>query len=361
MLTVVLEILKIIGIVLLFIVGLILLLILLILFVPFRYKLYGDNKEKNIEEDKNVIKAGVVISWLLSIVRVNIYYKEQVNAVVRIFGIPIYDKARRSKKNDDSDIFNDNELSDFDSSDYFNDISDSKTDLKSDSETKPEAHADISSDDINSDIIKSDSLGDPGNSDDLDDSENSEKSDNGDAPKNKENIFKKLFGHKKKKTFGEFLEELFSKIKKFIIDLFEKLQKAVQKPKEMVEKAADTYIYYDNLLNKKGTKYVVDFLKKEIKIILNSIRPRRCRIEAHYGSTDPEKCAKMFELYGILHVFLNGKNDISIDFEDDYLSFDIWIKGRIFLCVLAIHGLKIILNKKVRKFIRLVKREGVNG
>ena len=63
------------------------------------------------------------------------------------------------------------------------------------------------------------------------------------------------------------------------------------------------------------------------------------------------------EYYGLLYPVLPKRTKVTSDFTDDYLHFQIKIKGRFLLGYLIYHILKVVLNKKVKKFIKLVKRE----
>ena len=65
----------------------------------------------------------------------------------------------------------------------------------------------------------------------------------------------------------------------------------------------------------------------------------------------------MWEIYGIVMPFLPGKNRINIGFDEEVLRFKIMVKGRIFLGYIGLIGLQILFNKKVKKFIKLLKRE----
>ena len=99
------------------------------------------------------------------------------------------------------------------------------------------------------------------------------------------------------------------------------------------------------------------FLKEKIIKLLKHICPRKCKIDFDYSSEDPDKAGKMWEIYGIVMPFLPGKNRINIGFDEEVLRFKIMVKGRIFLGYVGLIGLQILLNKKVKKFIKLLKRE----
>ena len=94
---VILTVLKITAIVLIVILSLILLLALAILFVPIRYRAVACRKS-----DAEVFSAGIVFSWLLSLIRLELYYKDELTYVLRVLGIPIKRSGGKKKRGGNS-------------------------------------------------------------------------------------------------------------------------------------------------------------------------------------------------------------------------------------------------------------------
>ena len=94
---VILTVLKITAIVLIVILSLILLLALAILFVPIRYRAVACRKS-----DAEVFSAGIVFSWLLSLIRLEFYYKDELTYVLRVLGIPIKRSGGKKKRGGNS-------------------------------------------------------------------------------------------------------------------------------------------------------------------------------------------------------------------------------------------------------------------
>lgn len=85
MLEIILTILKFAGIGIGILLAIVLLLLLLVLFVPVRYDLKGENKEKMMAEGK--------VHWLFHIVTFQISYdNNELKQVLRIFGVPVWKK-----------------------------------------------------------------------------------------------------------------------------------------------------------------------------------------------------------------------------------------------------------------------------
>ena len=85
MLDIILTILKFAGIGVGIVLAIVLAVLVLLLFVPIRYDLDGENKEKLIAEGK--------AHWLFRIVTYQINYEnEEVEQVLRVFGVPVWKK-----------------------------------------------------------------------------------------------------------------------------------------------------------------------------------------------------------------------------------------------------------------------------
>ena len=85
MLEIILTILKFAGIGIGILLAIILVLLLLVLFVPVRYELDGENKEK--------MAAKGTVHWMFRIVNFRISYEnDEMKMVLRVFGVPVWKK-----------------------------------------------------------------------------------------------------------------------------------------------------------------------------------------------------------------------------------------------------------------------------
>lgn len=85
MLDIILTILKFAGIGVGILLAIVLVILLLVLFVPVRYDLDGENKEKLIAQGK--------VHWLFRIVTYQISYEnDELKQVLRVFGVPVWKK-----------------------------------------------------------------------------------------------------------------------------------------------------------------------------------------------------------------------------------------------------------------------------
>ena len=343
---VLLTILKIIGIVLLCIIGFILLILLALLIIPFRYRVNARKIETESDKIIDAIKAEIHVTWLLHFVHVGVIFDKVLDLWIKVLGIKFVKrrlwngpKPKDHKKEYDDDSY---WPDDFDE-DFGEEVpAVSKKDI--DTDTLVESISEDSSLKKPSDVLKSDekiTVNEVSSEKKKDEEDASDK----ETSKNDEkDIFDKI---------GEGIERLEEKV----VNGLDKLSELAEKPEEFIDKAVDTFDYYTHLLGTKGAEKSIDFLKEEVLKILKSLRPRKGKVYIDFASTDPEKTAKIYELYGCLLGILPKKSKVYIDFDDDRLYFDITIKGNIYLGYVVIHGLKILFNKRLKKFIKLLKRE----
>lgn len=325
MLSVILSILKIIGIILLAIVGFVIFIVLLVLFVPVRYRLISDNKEN--------IKAKLKISWLLNFISVTVEYDKKINAYVKVLFLKIYDYNKKKLKSESLDESNIKETINVE-----------------DVKKAGDAH-----------IVQEESIG---TEEQLIPQEELIPEEETESKKTIDFAYDDSFDNtsnediKKKISLKERIKDLIKKIQDFLEILPDKLEEFSSKPFEKLESISNTIEYYSRILNSKGTEYVIEYVKKRIINILKNIRPRKSKINISYSSIDhPERIGMIYEWYGILFPFLPKNTYFNGGFDEDSFSYELDIKGHITVAIIAYNGILLLFNKKVRKFIKLMKRE----
>lgn len=337
MLGTVLGVLKIIGIVLLSIIGFVLLLVILLLALPVRYSLGG----KSIEgEEKVKITGKVTVSWLLHLVHASLTYEEELNLVIRVFGIPVYDRNKKNKKSSDSESKKKTDASKKDESAK---ESGKETELESGFESEREVEEQIET------TIEQDSMDEyePYEPDELEESDSTEYTSKEDQHEGGSESQKKKFS----------LEEILDKFSSQIQKIPKSVEELIKKIEQKIDSIVETIKYYDKLLHSKGAKYVYELLWKELKKLLLHLKPRKCKGYIDYQVDDPEKCAKYFQYYGYLLPILPKGLSINLGYGEPVFRFDIIAKGRLVLGYVAIHILRVVLDKRVKLFKKKLKRE----
>ncbi len=345
---VLLTILKITGIVLLCILGFVLLVLLALLIIPFRYRINGRKTETESDKILDALKAEIHVTWLLHFAHVRVIFDRTLDLWIKILGIKFIKKNLwNGPKPKDH-----NKNADEDDSYWPDDFDEDFSDEPAEYEKQPE---------ITGDTTDKESVNEPekesANESVKDSIKESDSEDAGNKEKTPEGKLLKVDSKKSKKTGKSSAQSDEKDIFDRIGEKIEKISELLEKPEEFVDKAVDTYDYYTHLLGTKGAEKSIEFLKKETLKILKSLRPRKSCVYVDFASTDPEKTAKVYELYGCLLGIMPKKSKVYIDFDDDRLYFDITLKGNIYLGYIVIHGLKILLNKRLKKFIKLLKRE----
>lgn len=339
MLAVIVDILKIIGIILLCIIAALLIIILLVLFCPWRYCVDVRKEEK--------LAGKAAVSWLLVVLRLEVIYREAVNLRIRVLGIPVYDKLKREakaaeRKEKEAAKRQEKEAK----------TKDKKESDGADQVSQPEMTAAAVDENKLTEIAPSE----------ISPSENDaqktalSKKDSGEHTKNGKSRQK---GRKVWWEFPQYFFELLMGWADKLLEMLLSLPELIEGPTERLEKKIVSVIskveYYTKLIQKKGSKWVIDFLKLRIFKVLKHIRPRNAKINLYYAADDPAKVADMMAYYGMALPWLPKHTNFTAELGEPKLEGSIRIKGRACLIVLLWHGLNIYLNKKVKTFLRLLQ------
>ena len=336
-----LSVLKIVGIVLLCILAFLLLLLMLIVLVPYRYKVHGEKKEG--------VSAYAKVTWLLHFVVVLLTYdKGGINLRLKILGICFFDKKKRAEKaklKEEKQRLKDKKKAEAE-----------EKRRKKKKPLKEEDDTETVFDKTEEGASQTESA--------------AEEPEQDAAGEEKEGGEAKDKGKKKKKPFLEWAEEILDKTEDLLDKLpdmieeggelvFEKLEAARQKVTDIFDKIE----YYHRLLTSEGAEWVYEYVKKHVIGILKAARPTRFDAMVNIADDDPAAVAKVYEyqVYALPLIELirgkRGKVIINAYQDDKYLDFEATLKGRVLLLPIGIHGLAIILDKKVKAFIKRLKRE----
>ncbi len=170
-----------------------------------------------------------------------------------------------------------------------------------------------------------------------------------------------------KKSLGEKIRGIFEKIAHVIEILFglpekisntiEKIEDKIEAVSDKAESLADKAKWGLDLLQSKMFKDVFSVAKKEILAIIKHILPYKLKGSVEYGTGDPASTGEILAMLASIYPILPKDLSISPDFEESLLNCNLVLKGRIRLIVLVFHGVKILLNKQVRRLIKKVRRK----
>lgn len=346
MLHIVLTILAVIGKILLGLLGFILLLLLLILLVPIRYQGTFQNQNKDMQ-------ARASVSWLLRFVHVQVaWIEKKLSFEVYLLGIPLFRflnwlKGKNGKKKKKSQTAEKESL----------ESTMEATPEQSETLILEEKREETETEDIPQKEKESVSLREEqseGQNPELIEEQIQEQAEVQDQKIEKTGVVRKL-----KTVFGKIFGIL-QKLLKIPQTVVDKLQAVKEKLKTVLGKAEtlrDKVKEILDILKSKMFREVFSVVKKEVLAILRHILPQKIWGNIEYGTGDPGTTGEILAAVAVIYPVLPKKLGITPDFEEALLRCDLSLKGRIRLVVLVFHGIKIILNKQVRRLIKKVRHK----
>lgn len=280
-------ILKIAGILLGSILGICLLLLLLVLFVPVRYRVRGDYREKP--------NVDARISWLFPVLHIRILYMgEDWQVVTRIFGFKLKKKEdrRESGKREDT------EQSAPVQSDTIEQRASEQTETKFQTDsTVPQ-------------------------------------------PNNVSNPQTDSAGTQQKKSIIQKIREIFEKIKCTIQSICDKI-------KELIRKKEQLQAFVKDEKNREAFRLIKD----QLIYLWKHIRPRKLSLTCHFGFDDPSHTGQALAAGAVLYPLYRNKVRLYPDFENKMLEADGYMKGRVRIFPMVLIIIRLWKNKQIRAMV----------
>lgn len=323
MLTFIGRILGILGIILLILFIVFLLVLLLALFVPIAYRIQGVRDETRTE-------AHVRVSWLFGLFRMNYHYPEPGRPIVKFLWFTFADPAKKKKRKK------------------------SKTDTpnkKKKAFHEPEASEDgeSSREKQLEDSSKKDSPSQANNFEEAEDKQNDSKD-------------SKVLIEEKSKTVTDDEGFFFSRIVDRIYEKYNKIKYTFGKICDKIKDVLNHLDYYRELLTQEETNLIIGSVFGRIGSIMKILRPRKIKAQITFGTGEPDITAYLLGAYCMMSPILgNNINNINVtpDFENIVFIGNFQASGHILSAVLLYHTLRMFFDKKLRLFMRKMKREEV--
>lgn len=343
--TVLLTILKGIGWILLGILGLILLTVLTVLLVPIRYRADG------VWNDDKYVRARV--TWLLHLLSLRVTYEKELLLEVRVAGFLIYPKKERSGKKKKAvqeadaeegtsaagvelpDEIDDTEVSGSAAAEV-NDVEPQSADPNDESAARSDGEASATKDAApgasetqsqEAEASKTQKTG-------LPDADKTQAADSDTASD---------------QSTGSFFEKLSGKFSK-IADRLRGMQHKTDRLKQQA-------VYYKKIWDQPQTRQAIRVGFYELGRILKHVQPQKLEVIGSVGTGDPASTGQIMAIQGMLYPWHKGNIRLEPDFEEKYIEGELHLKGRIRLGTLGICGLRILLNKNVRRLIRILRKK----
>lgn len=292
--------LKILGIILAVIIGIIVLLVCIVLFVPVRYEISAEFPGKL--ED---VSAKVRFSWLLRLVAGEAGYVKQ----------EFYWKMRAA---------------------WFTFSEDEE---KSAESVKEEVEVEIK--DV-ADAVE-EKVEEPQQKVEKSDSTKKDEPQQG-QPQKEKTAKKEPEKEDSKKEKVSFFQKIKNKIKAFwekIKYTFSQICDKIKNVSEIKDKIAD-------FLSDEPHKRAFRKAKKEIKWIIRFLKPKKFKLNLHYGFEDPYQTGQVLAVLSMIYPFVGDNMSVQPDFENQIMEGELYIKGKLRMIYPAIYLIKLILDKNVR-------------
>ena len=343
--TVLLTILKGIGWILLGILGLILLTVLTVLLVPIRYRADGVWKEEKYIRGR--------VTWLLHLLSLRVTYEKELLLEVRVAGFLIYPKKERSGKKKKAvqeadaeegtsaagvelpDEIDDTEVSGSAAAEV-NDVEPQSADSNDESAARSNGEANATKDAAQgasetqsqeAEASKAQKTGSP-------DADKTQAADSDTASD---------------QSTGSFFEKFSGKFSK----IADRLRGMQHKTDQLKQQA----VYYKKIWDQPQTRQAIRVGFYELGEIIRHVLPRKLEVFGIVGTGDPASTGQILAIQGMLYPWHKGNIRLEPDFEEKHIEGEFHLKGRIRLGTLGICGLRILLNKNVRRLIRILRKK----
>ena len=343
--TVLLTILKGIGWILLGILGLILLTVLTVLLVPIRYRADGVWKEEKYIRGR--------VTWLLHLLSLRVTYEKELLLEVRVAGFLIYPKKERSGKEkkavteadaeegtsaagvEQPDEIDDTEVSGSAAAEV-NDVELQSADPNVESAARSDGEASATKDAApgasetqsqEAEASKAQKTGSP-------DADKTQAADSDTASD---------------QSTGSFFEKFSGKFSK----IADRLRGMQHKTDQLKQQA----VYYKKIWDQPQTRQAIRVGFYELGRILKHVQPQKFEVVGIVGTGDPASVGQILAVQGMLYPWHKGNIRLEPDFEEKHIEGELHLKGRIRLGTLGICGLRILLNKNVRRLIRILRKK----
>lgn len=311
--------LKILGIILAVIVGIIVLLVCIVLFVPVRYEISAEFPGKL--ED---VSAKVRFSWLLRLVAGEAgYVKQEFYWKMRAAWFTFSDDEEKSSESVKEEV-----------EDEIKDVAEAVEEKVEEAIEKPRT-IEKKTDEPQQKVEKSDSAKKEEPQQDQPPKEKTAKKE----PEKEDSV--KEDSKKEKVSF-------FQKIKNKIKAFWEKIKYTFSQICDKIKNVSEIKDKITDFLTDEPHKQAFRKAKKEIKWIISFLKPKKFKLNLHYGFEDPYQTGQVLAVLSMIYPFVGDNMSVQPDFENQIMEGELYIKGKLRMIYPAIYLIKLILDKNVR-------------
>lgn len=126
---------------------------------------------------------------------------------------------------------------------------------------------------------------------------------------------------------------------------------------DKMENIRDNVEYYKERLTAEENRLFLKRTKERIFAVLKSIKPKVLTARVVCGTGSPDTTGYVCAVYGMLYPVIEDRISFTADFENKVLDGELSVKGKVRVVTLVRHGIKILLDKQLKVFLKEMKRE----
>lgn len=126
---------------------------------------------------------------------------------------------------------------------------------------------------------------------------------------------------------------------------------------DKMENIRDNVEYYKERLTAEENRLFLKRTKERIFAVLKSIKPKVLTARVVCGTGAPDTTGYVCAVYGMLYPVIEDRISFTADFENKVLDGELSVKGKVRVVTLVRHGIKILLDKQLKVFLKEMKRE----
>ena len=126
---------------------------------------------------------------------------------------------------------------------------------------------------------------------------------------------------------------------------------------DKIESIRDNVEYYKERLTAEENRLFLKRTKERIFAVLKSIKPKVLTARVVCGTGSPDTTGYVCAVYGMLYPVIEDRISFTADFENKVLDGELSVKGKVRVATLLRYGIKILLDKQLKVFLKEMKRE----
>lgn len=150
-------------------------------------------------------------------------------------------------------------------------------------------------------------------------------------------------------TSGQERISFFQKLKNKLKDIWEKIKYTFLEICDKMKNIAEIKENITSFLTDETHKKAFLKVKKESKKLIWSLRPKKFKLNLHYGFEDPYRTGQVLAGLSMIYPFVGDNMSIQPDFEHQIIEGNLYMKGKIRAIHPVIFLIKLVLNKNIRQ------------